>query len=85
MNEVERIMRSGTTIENFSLLTARSCGSTQCKPNSTETVKIDNENNGEGISTTLKHGSKPAELTEQFQLKFKKKVIVRDRPKRALK
>jgi hypothetical protein len=41
--------------------------------------------NNVGTSTTLEDKSKPADLTGRLLLKFKDKVKVRGRPKRALK
>ncbi|KAF0703329.1 Uncharacterized protein FWK35_00034552 [Aphis craccivora] len=94
MKEVERIIRSGSAIENCSLLAASNCASIQTKPNSTQQIEselppvpqpLNDENNSETTSTTLEDKSKPADLTGRFQLKFKDKVKVRGRPKRALK
>lgn len=87
MKEVERIIRSGSAIENCSLLAAST------KPKSTQAIEfespvqqaLNDEYNSEGTSTTLEDKSKPADLTGRFQLKFKDKVKVRGRPKRALK
>lgn len=93
IKEVERFIRSGSAIENCSLLAASTCASIQTKPNSTQIIEselpvpqpLNDENNSEGTSTTLEDKSMPADLTGRFQLKFKDKVKVRGRPKRALK
>jgi hypothetical protein len=93
MKEIERIIRSGSEIENCSLLAASACASIETKPKSTLAIEfeppvqqtLNEEDNSEGTSTTLEDESKPADLSGRLLLKFKDKLKVRGRPKRALK